>query len=110
MTDSRPTPYLKIDAAVVRQNIAKMADFAKQAGLGLRPHTKTHKSPVIGRMQMEAGAIGLTVAKPGEAEVLASPTNDLLLASPPVHPARCAAVAGLAKDRAVRVGLDSAYA
>ena len=48
-----------------------MAAFAARAGKGLRPHAKTHKSPVIARLQLERGAIGLCCAKLGEAELLA---------------------------------------
>lgn len=48
-----------------------MAAFAKQTGKSVRPHAKTHKSPVVGRMQLDRGAIGLCCAKLGEAEVMA---------------------------------------
>lgn len=48
-----------------------MAAFGRQTGKAIRPHAKTHKSPLIGRMQLERGAIGLCCAKLGEAEVLA---------------------------------------
>jgi D-serine deaminase-like pyridoxal phosphate-dependent protein len=58
-------------------------------------------------MQMKHGAIGLTVAKVGEALVMAPETNDLLMAYPALHPARCAELAALAHGRAVRVAVDS---
>ena len=48
-----------------------MAAYAREQDLKLRPHTKTHKSVMVGRMQMELGATGLTVAKVGEARVMA---------------------------------------
>jgi len=48
-----------------------MAAFAKRAGKGVRPHAKTHKAPIVAKMQLERGAIGLCCAKLGEAEVMA---------------------------------------
>ena len=48
-----------------------MAAFSKQTGKAIRPHAKTHKSPIVARMQLERGAIGLCCAKLGEAEVFA---------------------------------------
>ncbi len=71
MNQDLPTPCIVIDAATVRRNLAKMSAYVAQHGLELRPHTKTHKSLVVGKMQLDHGAIGLTVAKPGEAAVMA---------------------------------------
>jgi D-serine deaminase-like pyridoxal phosphate-dependent protein len=48
-----------------------MAAFGKKTGKGIRPHAKTHKSPIVARMQLDRGAIGLCCAKLGEAEVFA---------------------------------------
>jgi len=61
MSDDLPTPSILIDAAVVRRNLRRLADYAKSHRLNLRPHTKTHKSTLLARMQMEAGAVGLTI-------------------------------------------------
>jgi D-serine deaminase-like pyridoxal phosphate-dependent protein len=48
--------------------------------VGLRPHTKTHKTPEVARLQLDRGALGLTVAKLGEAEVMAEAgLDDILL-------------------------------
>ena len=68
--DELPTPALVIDAVVARNNIRRLADYASKHRIGLRPHTKTHKNRVIAKLQIEAGAIGLTFAKVGEAEQL----------------------------------------
>jgi D-serine deaminase-like pyridoxal phosphate-dependent protein len=68
--DSIPTPAVVIDAAVVRRNLDRLARYAAAHGLAVRPHTKTHKSAAIGRMQLAAGSCGLTVAKAGEAEAM----------------------------------------
>jgi D-serine deaminase-like pyridoxal phosphate-dependent protein len=76
------TPYLRLDVAVMAANIAAMARHAADAGLALRPHTKTHKCPPIGAQQLAAGASGLTVATIGEAEVFAGICSDLFIAYP----------------------------
>jgi D-serine deaminase-like pyridoxal phosphate-dependent protein len=110
MSDALPTPSILIDAAVVRRNLRRLSDYAKSHRLYLRPHTKTHKSTLLARMQMESGAVGLTVAKVGEAKVMAGVADDVLMAYPAVDPARCAELAELAKSKTVRVGLDSATA
>ena len=65
------TPVAVVDLDVMENNINSMADFARDAGVHLRPHIKTHKVPEIARKQLEAGAIGITCAKLGEAEVMA---------------------------------------
>ena len=110
MVPDLPTPAILIDARVARRNIERMAAYAREHRLRLRPHTKTHKSVLLGRMQMDAGATGLTVAKAGEAEVMASVADDVLMAYPAVEPHRCATLARLARDKAVRVAVDSAEA
>jgi D-serine deaminase-like pyridoxal phosphate-dependent protein len=69
--DRVDTPALVIDLDALERNLDRMASFAAKSGKRVRPHAKTHKSPVIGRMQLERGAIGLCCAKLGEAEVLA---------------------------------------
>ena len=66
-----PTPSVLIDLDVLARNIARMQERARAAGVKLRPHAKTHKSPEVGRMQIAAGASGLTLAKTSEAEVFA---------------------------------------
>jgi D-serine deaminase-like pyridoxal phosphate-dependent protein len=104
------TPAIVIDAATVRRNLQRMADYAKTRRLGLRPHTKTHKSVRLGNVQMELGAVGLTVAKVSEAKIMAQATGDLLMAYPAVDAARCAALAEIAHSTKVRVGLDSTTA
>jgi D-serine deaminase-like pyridoxal phosphate-dependent protein len=53
------TPSLVIDIEALDRNIARMAAFAQQTGVKLRPHTKTHKSIDVARRQMAAGAVGL---------------------------------------------------
>jgi D-serine deaminase-like pyridoxal phosphate-dependent protein len=106
------TPAIVIDAAAARRNLQRLADYSKKNNVRLRPHTKTHKSVRIGRMQMELGAAGLTVAKVGEAEVMADAADDLLMAYPAVGPGRAERLAQLVAKRGktIRVGVDSAAA
>ena len=90
------TPALIFDVEVVAANISRMAEHAKSAGVALRPHAKTHKCPYIAEKQIEAGAIGVTVAKLGEAEVMAhAGIKDILIANQVVTPAKIARLAKL---------------
>ena len=66
-----PTPRVVVDRARLTANIAAMQSLAASAGVRLRPHAKTHKSPIVARMQIAAGAVGICCAKLGEAEVFA---------------------------------------
>src|SRR5207237_2638601 len=74
------TPALYVDLDVLERNVKRMQEQCRAWGVALRPHVKTHKTPEIARMQLAAGAIGITVAKVGEAEVL--PGDDVLVAYP----------------------------
>src|SRR4051812_15842624 len=73
------TPSLYVDLDVLERNIRSMQARCREMKVGLRPHTKTHKIPEIARMQLAAGAVGLTVAKTGEAEVM---PGDVLIGYP----------------------------
>ena len=66
------TPALLIDLDAFERNLRRMADAAAKAGVRLRPHAKTHKSPTIARLQMEHGAVGVCCQKVSEAEILAN--------------------------------------
>ncbi len=100
-----PAPYVDLD--VMERNIRTMQERCRGWKVGLRPHTKTHKVPEIARMQLAAGAIGITVAKVGEAEIL--PGDDVLIAYP-LMPEKAARVRELAKTRRVTVAIDSVEA
>jgi D-serine deaminase-like pyridoxal phosphate-dependent protein len=103
------TPALVIDLDRMERNIVGMAAIARAAGVRLRPHAKTHKSPEIARMQVDAGASGITLAKLGEAEVMADEgLDDLLVAYPIVGPAKLERLRALREGARVRVSLDSA--
>ncbi|MEA2735102.1 MAG: hypothetical protein QOE14_1553 [Humisphaera sp.] len=105
--DATPTPALIIDLPTVKRNIARLAEYGRAHKLAIRPHTKTHKSIRMAKLQLDAGAAGLTVAKIGEAMTMAEAGNDIFIAYPAFDPWRRERLAGLAKTRAVRVGFDS---
>lgn len=106
------TPALLLDLDVMERNIRHMAQYCGRIGVGLRPHIKTHKIPAIAKRQINAGAIGITAAKPSEAAIMAeSGIRDILIAYPIVSTAKAQAlVALLEKDVAVSVSLDSTEA
>ncbi|MDG1443524.1 MAG: DSD1 family PLP-dependent enzyme [Pseudomonadales bacterium] len=83
--DQLPTPALTIDLDILDKNMLKMQSHVNAAGLGLRCHTKMHKSPIIARKQIAAGAIGVCCATISEAEVmLAGGITKILITSPVV--------------------------
>jgi len=65
------TPALLVEQKQMQNNLSKMQNIADTAGVKLRPHTKTHKTPELARLQLEHGASGIAVAKLSEAEVMA---------------------------------------
>jgi D-serine deaminase-like pyridoxal phosphate-dependent protein len=105
--DQLATPALVIDAQTVLRNVERMAAYGQQHNLGVRPHTKTHKSQQLARLQIDAGACGLTAAKVGEAELMAEVDHDILLGYPAIDPARTTRLARLAAHTTLRVAVDS---
>jgi D-serine deaminase-like pyridoxal phosphate-dependent protein len=75
------TPAVVIDLDIVEANIRRAQDKLASHGLANRPHIKTHKIPALARLQMEAGAVGITCQKLGEVEVMADAqvADDILL-------------------------------
>jgi 3-hydroxy-D-aspartate aldolase len=95
--DEIPTPALTVDLERMEHNMARMANYLGDKGIGLRPHTKTHKCPVVAHKQLEEGAIGICCAKVAEAEVMQiSGISSILITSPVVTPDKVARVARLA--------------
>lgn len=81
------TPALLVDLDVMEANIARVVTTCRAHGIAWRPHSKAHKTPEIARMQIAAGAIGVTCAKLGEAEVMAAAgIRDILIANQIVGP------------------------
>ncbi|HEY1433939.1 MAG TPA: alanine racemase [Thermoanaerobaculia bacterium] len=103
-----PTPMVLVDLDIVERNIARMQERARQAGVKLRPHAKTHKSPEIGRLQLAAGASGLTLAKTSEAEVFADlGFDDIFLGYPVVGADKGRRLLALSERVRLCVGVDS---
>jgi len=101
------TPALTVDLEILERNLERMAAYCREHALGLRPHTKTHKTPEVARMQIERGACGLTVAKVGEAEVMAAAINaEILVAYPIFGEEKLRRLAALAKTRSILIALD----
>lgn len=83
ITEELDTPAVLLHRGRLQKNIEEMAQFAQVNGLALRPHIKTHKMVEIAHMQLGAGAIGITTAKLGEAEVMAAHgVRNILIAYP----------------------------
>ncbi len=75
------TPAAVIDMDRVERNIARIQAACDAAGVANRPHIKTHKSPMLAKLQIAAGAQGITCQKLGEAEVMAEAGIDDILIS-----------------------------
>jgi D-serine deaminase-like pyridoxal phosphate-dependent protein len=106
--DDLSTPSVLVDLDILERNVARMAARAREAGVRLRPHAKTHKCPEIARVQRAAGAWGLSVAKVGEAEVFADAGfDDLFVAFPVVGEDKGRRLLALADRSRVAVGVDS---
>ncbi|CAH1211019.1 D-threonine aldolase [Paenibacillus allorhizoplanae] len=101
------TPAVLIDLDVLDRNLKHTAELTRQAGVRLRPHFKTHKSVWIAKKQLEYGACGMTVAKLGEAEVLAEAgIDDILIAFPLVGESKLLRLAALI-NRKVKVTVST---
>lgn len=96
--DALSTPALVVDADAMESNLKKMAEHGQSQGIGLRPHSKTHKCPIIAHKQIELGAIGICCAKVSEAEVmLDGGIQDILITSPVVTTEKIDRVIAIAK-------------
>ncbi len=84
-----PTPALLVDLDRLEANIAAMARHCRRSGCQIRPHAKTHKCPEIARMQVAAGAVGISTATVAEAEAMVrAGLPGVLLTSPIVDPGK----------------------
>lgn len=108
--DSIDTPAALVDVDRMHANLRRAAAYCRQHGLAWRPHAKTHKSPALAVEQVRAGAVGVTVATPREAEVMGAVVDDLLLAYPPIGRAKLDRLMALPERVRLTVGLDSAEA
>lgn len=101
------TPTLVLDHAALERNIAAMAVAARQAGVALRPHAKTHKSPHIAALQLRSGAIGIACATIPETDAMVGEgIRDLLITTPFMGDTKFARVAELNRTADVAIVVD----
>lgn len=102
------TPALLVDLEKMECNITRMADFFRDKEANLRPHIKTHKTPMIAHKQIEAGAIGITCQKLAEAEVMAEAgLKDILIANEIVGAQKINRLVNLARYTRIKVAVDN---
>lgn len=103
------TPALVVDLDAFEANLDRMAELLAPTGAKLRAHAKTHKSPVIARLQMARGAVGQCTQKVAEAEALAwGGVPDILVSNEVVGASKLARLCALAKIARVAVCADDA--
>src|SRR3954447_7396612 len=103
------TPVLTVDLDAVERNITRMQGYCDGHGLALRPHVKTHKLPEVARLQLAAGAYGITCQKLGEAEVFVDAGfDDILISFPMIGRSKIERLRALAERARVCVAVDSA--
>ncbi len=103
------TPAVVVDRALLEGNVARLQGVLDAGGVALRPHAKTHKSVRVARLQLDAGARGLTVGTLGEAEVFAAAGIDDLFVAYPIWAdgAKAGRLRALHDAVELRVGADS---
>jgi len=101
-----PTPQVLIDHARLVRNMDAVQALASSVGVNLRPHAKTHKSPLVAKWQIERGAVGVCCAKVGEAEVfVAEGVTDIRLPYP-VNPANASRLLALMDRATISIIVD----
>lgn len=101
------TPALVVDLDALEQNIARMGQIMSSSKAKLRPHYKSHKCVEIAKMQIAAGAKGITCAKLSEAEgLIEAGIEDVLIANQVVQPSKVLRLAALAKKCRLTVCVD----
>lgn len=102
------TPALILDLDAFERNLKKMADFARDARIRLRPHAKTHRSATVAIRQIELGAVGQCCQKVGEAEALVrGGVRDILVSNQVLDLQKLRRLAGLAKEAKVSLCFDA---
>ncbi len=108
-TDAIDTPALLLDLDLLDRNIGRITALCREAGVAWRPHIKAHKCPALALRQIAAGAIGVTCAKLGEAEVMAAAgIADILVANQIVGPLKIARLVALRRKADAIVAVDDA--
>jgi len=102
------TPVLWVDLDALERNVADVAEYVRAAGVGWRPHVKGIKVPAIAHLALAAGALGVTCAKLGEAEVMAAAgIRDILIANQVVGRQKITRLVHLRRQADVKVAVDS---
>lgn len=102
-----PTPALLVHQDIMMNNIEKVQKMADVVGVKLRPHTKTHKTPEIAKLQVKAGAVGIAVAKTAEAEIMVeNGLRDVMIANEPVGSDKMERIAKLSQKAEITFGVD----
>ena len=105
--DEIDTPAIIVDLDIAEANIARLQEFGDANGTSIRPHSKTHKSPVFARKQIEAGAIGICCAKVGEAEAMvAGGVKNILIPNQVVGSTKITRLVALASEANIVVAAD----
>ena len=105
------TPALVLDIGLVERNLATMAAAARDLGKQLRPHLKTHKTPLLARRQLEGGAVGVSAAKLGEVEaMILGGVEDILLTTETVGQRKIARLLALSRHANLINVVDDAEA
>jgi D-serine deaminase-like pyridoxal phosphate-dependent protein len=100
------TPALVLDLDAMERNLQRMADWARDRGLRLRPHAKMHKSAELARLQMAHGAVGVCVQKTDEALALAhAGVTDIFISNEVIAPAKLLRLARAVRELPTRFGL-----
>ena len=104
-----PTPALLLDLAAAKRNISRMASALRDTNATIRPHIKVHKSVELARLQIDAGAKGLSTATVWEACALAwAGLDDIFVVNTVSHPEKLRVLAELARTHRVLVAVDNA--
>jgi len=106
--DEIETPALVVDLDALDRNVQRMAEFARSAGVRLRPHAKTHKCPSLALKQIAAGAVGQCCQKVGEAEALVrGGVRDVLVSNEIVGTQKLRRLAALAAEATIGLCFDA---
>ena len=104
------TPVAIIDLDRVDANIQKLQDYLDEHGIANRPHIKTHKIPTLAQQQIQAGAVGITCQKIGEAEVMAAAgIQDIFIPYNIIGASKLKRLMSLAKKATISVTVDSEF-
>ena len=105
------TPAIIVDLNIVKENIQTYQRYCDDIGIKLRPHIKTHKIPTLAKLQISAGAVGITAQKISEAEAIISEggINNVLITYNIIGELKLKALRNLANKVKTSVVADSSF-